>query len=1113
MKRQKQILLGFLLLFLNLTFCSKVLASDESIRITTLNNPAPGYMFLGPVGFSKTTGAYDNSFKPVYKGTVPVHTGDSTTIIDFKSISNNRFIGYCLPVEKWYIFSYDFVLLDSISLPSDYHNDMHDIVQLPNGHFLIIGTERRYVNMAEIVEGGSENALIDDNIIFEIDHNQNIYFRWSCLDSIDILQSTEDIRLTDNHIDPYHINSLFVDADGNIITSIRHLDQVVKINRTSGSIMWRMGGTKSRRNDFTFINDTYNSFTGFSHQHHAQRLSSGNIILFDNGNLKNPPYSRVVEYEIDETARTLTKVWEYTHNYNIYNYAKGSVTRLENGNTLIGWGISNGTTQPYLLTEVKPDGTIALELEGDGGDGGLYRAYKYVYKMDAVEKNITTYANYSFQNAQYTTGINLDIEYKNANGKLLVEKHRYAPHSFNTNFGSVCVQFPVRWVITSDDIDSLYGKISIDASTIPNFYYSSFLKIYRRDKENSGNFQPVTTTYNQQTNRLEAYMKLTGEITVGINEYESPELTLPLDDAEGVSTSPTLSWNEINSTEIYEIQLSDSPDFTRIIRDTVNYPNNSIQCSGLENNTNYYWRVRTTNEGCISQWSEVFNFTTSISRTMLQSPSDNAKEIQKDGVILKWTVVSGATNYSIQVAEDPNFITKKLDKRLGNESSYTIEELKGFTDYYWRVRAENNTNPGEWSATFTFQTAMSAPKLIYPEQGAVGIDIIGKLTWEKLPNAAHYTMLISKDSIFREIVVNAVSLPSNECQVDNLENITTYFWKVRAHSTETVSPWSETRIFKTTLAKPVFNQTIPKYKDNDFNLIVKWDLVPEADLYKFEISRDSSFTDLFETKESYNTYLEVIKLGYDNNYYYRCKAVNKEIESPWSTVGTCSVTKPSEVVAPILLYPVDDSYGNAIDVELQWMNQMDISRQMLLISQDSEFLEYEEYALDSTITKYLVSGLDYNTSYYWKIKVEKNGKFSEWTKPNKFTSRLEQTVLLSPINLDSNISISTELVWSSVAGAEYYELELSKDNDPNQIIIEKDNLTETRYVPGILQNNQMYSWRIKAKNMKNYGDWSSWQSFVTEGIISGVDLVSDEINIYPNPASDIVNISIPALGI
>jgi len=48
--------------------------------------------------------------------------------------------------------------------------------------------------------------------------------------------------------------------------------------------------------------------------------------------------------------------------------------------------------------------------------------------------------------------------------------------------------------------------------------------------------------------------------------------------------------------------------------------------------------------------------------------------------------------------------------------------------------------------------------------------------------------------------------------------------------------------------------------------------------------------------------------------------------------------------------------------------------------------------------------------------------------------------------------------------------------------------------------------------MKNYGDWSSWQSFVTEGIISGVDLVSDEINIYPNPASDIVNISIPALG-
>lgn len=57
------------------------------------------------------------------------------------------------------------------------------------------------------------------------------------------------------------------------------------------------------------------------HQHGADVTPQGTVILYDNGNYRaSPPdprlvpadsFSRVVEYQIDETAMTVTDVWSY----------------------------------------------------------------------------------------------------------------------------------------------------------------------------------------------------------------------------------------------------------------------------------------------------------------------------------------------------------------------------------------------------------------------------------------------------------------------------------------------------------------------------------------------------------------------------------------------------------------------------------------------------------------------------------------------------------------------------------------------------------------------------------------------------------------------------------
>jgi arylsulfate sulfotransferase len=60
------------------------------------------------------------------------------------------------------------------------------------------------------------------------------------------------------------------------LVSCRHLDEITKIHRTTGEIIWRFGGSQ---NEFNFINDY-----PFTHQHSIRSLGNNRYILFDNGN-------------------------------------------------------------------------------------------------------------------------------------------------------------------------------------------------------------------------------------------------------------------------------------------------------------------------------------------------------------------------------------------------------------------------------------------------------------------------------------------------------------------------------------------------------------------------------------------------------------------------------------------------------------------------------------------------------------------------------------------------------------------------------------------------------------------------------------------------------------
>ena len=323
------------------------------ISAIVLDPTAPGKLFIAPFqGLDPNTPSYllivDNHGRPLFERKRP------SPCTDFKLQPDGRLTWYDQAMSQFVAMdTTTYAIVDSFACDNGYITDLHELLLLPNGHALLLGLDPQYVDMSKIVEGGNPAASVLGMIIQELDAEKNVVFEWRSWDHFAITDATHE-DLTAEDIDYVHSNAIEIDADGNLLLSSRHMDEITKIDRTTGATIWRWGG---KHNEFEFIDDF-----GFSHQHAIRRLPNGHYTMFDNGNFHPVHASRAVEYELDQEARTARAVWQYANGTETYGFAMGNVQRLENGNTLVSFG----TGKPDVI-EVAPDGSKVLEMSLPAG--------------------------------------------------------------------------------------------------------------------------------------------------------------------------------------------------------------------------------------------------------------------------------------------------------------------------------------------------------------------------------------------------------------------------------------------------------------------------------------------------------------------------------------------------------------------------------------------------------------------------------------------------------------------------------------------------------------------------------------------------------------------------
>jgi len=137
-----------------------------------------------------------------------------------------------------------------------------------------------------------------------------------------------------------HLNAVEQFPDGHLLVSSRNQDALFKVHRTTGEIIWKLGGS----GDFKLADEDV-----FYQQHAPEIEPDGHILLFDNGSASVRPYSRVIELALNTDDMTAQVVWQFSPSPAIYAPIWGDADRLDNGDTLCVFGRRTDTFLSHII--------------------------------------------------------------------------------------------------------------------------------------------------------------------------------------------------------------------------------------------------------------------------------------------------------------------------------------------------------------------------------------------------------------------------------------------------------------------------------------------------------------------------------------------------------------------------------------------------------------------------------------------------------------------------------------------------------------------------------------------------------------------------------------------
>jgi hypothetical protein len=259
------------------------------------------------------------------------------------------------------IYDENYHLVAQVHAGNGYLGDLHEFLLTDQGTALFTA----YGEAVGTYPSGTRGKYFY-GIVQEVDvASGKVLFQWRSDQHVPLAYSYVPAPLNPaNTWDYFHVNAITIDpTDNNLVISSRNTSTAYKVDRTTGRVIWKLGGKHS---DFHM-----GPGSRFYFQHDVNLHPGGVVTIFDNE--AGPPnfakQSRGLVLQIDETNKTASVRTQFHHKPPVLSNALGSVQPLDDGHTFMGWGTSS------YFTEYGPGRTVLFDGRLTPGTVS-YRAFK-----------------------------------------------------------------------------------------------------------------------------------------------------------------------------------------------------------------------------------------------------------------------------------------------------------------------------------------------------------------------------------------------------------------------------------------------------------------------------------------------------------------------------------------------------------------------------------------------------------------------------------------------------------------------------------------------------------------------------------------------------------------
>jgi hypothetical protein len=287
------------------------------------NSLQPGPLILNPQG-------HLIYFQPLSRSAafnVAVQSYQGQTVLTYWQ----GYVQYGVGIGRDVILNHQYQRVATVFAGHGYSADLHEFLITPQGHAFITAYAPVRADLSAV--GGSRDGILLDSIVQEVDiATGQVLWEWHASGHVRLAE-TYARPVAGRPFDWFHINSIQLLPDGNLLLSARQTWALYEISMKTGRIALVIGG---KRSDFKADRGAR-----FEWQHNAQMQPDGTITVFDNaydGETQDEPQSRALRLRLNFRTRRVTLVRAYTSEPPLLSSSQGDVQPLRDGRTFVGWG-------------------------------------------------------------------------------------------------------------------------------------------------------------------------------------------------------------------------------------------------------------------------------------------------------------------------------------------------------------------------------------------------------------------------------------------------------------------------------------------------------------------------------------------------------------------------------------------------------------------------------------------------------------------------------------------------------------------------------------------------------------------------------------------------------